>query len=142
MPHLILYWTFFFQLEIKGGAALDMEGEDVKVVAHQVAGDNTGRAVVHRTQSFNLTQDRALMEFAVVSQRESFVQLPPKTDCRKIDFIIKGWCLKEENMEKFTLLHQIFRNSVAKNADSFFEYVNFYNYMPKMIVKNLMFGEL
>lgn len=30
------------------------------------------------------------------------------------------------------------------NADSFFEYVNFYNYryMPKMIVKNLMFGEV
>lgn len=91
---------YFFQLEIKGGAALDMEGEDVKVVAHQVAGDNTGRAVVHRTQSFNLTQDRALMEFAVVSQRESFVQLPPKTDCRKIDFIIKGWCLKEEKNGK------------------------------------------
>lgn len=116
MPHLILYWTFFFQLEIKGGAALDMEGGDVKVVAHQVAGDNTGRAVVHRTQSFNLTQDRALMEFAVVSQRESFVQLPPKTDCRKIDFIIKGWCLKEENMEKFTLLHQIFRNCSDKEC--------------------------
>lgn len=116
MPHLILYWTFFFQLEIKGGAALDMEGEDVKVVAHQVAGDNTGRAVVHRTQSFNLTQDRALMEFSVVSQRESFVQLPPKTDCRKIDFIIKGQCLKEENMEKFTLLHQIFRNCSGKEC--------------------------
>lgn len=106
----------FFQLDVKGGAALDMEGKDVKVVAHQVAGDNTGRAVVHRTQSFNLTQDRALMEFAVVSQRESFVQLPPKTDCRKIDFIIKGWCLKEENMEKFTLLHQIYRNCSGKEC--------------------------
>lgn len=85
----------FFQLDIKGGAALDMEGEDVKVKAHMVAGDNTGRAVVHRTQSLNLTQERALMEFAVVSQRESFVQLPPKTDCRKIDFIIKGLCLNK-----------------------------------------------
>lgn len=98
---------------------MDMEGKDVKVVAHQVAGDNTGRAVVHRTQSLNLTQERALMEFAVVSQRESFVQLPPKTDCRKIDFIIKGLCLKEEKMDIYTLLHQFSQIAVAKNADSF-----------------------
>lgn len=39
---------FFFQLEIKGGVALDMEGEDVKVVVYQVVGDNIGRVVVYR----------------------------------------------------------------------------------------------
>jgi hypothetical protein len=57
---------------------------------HEIDGDNTGRATARRAQSIKTDLNRALMEFSVLTQRESELQLPPSIDCREIDLYIKG----------------------------------------------------
>ena len=78
------------QLHIQGGAVLEMDGTGAVLTAHTVGGDNSGKLIVHKSQTFNATQSRALMQFGVLSHRDSDLQLPSTIDCRGIDFVIKG----------------------------------------------------
>ena len=67
-----------------------MDGTGAVLTAHTVGGDNSGKLIVHKSQRFNATQSRALMQFGVLSHRDSDLQLPSTIDCRGIDFVIKG----------------------------------------------------
>ena len=70
-----------------------MTDDGAALFVHEVDGDNTGRATARRAQSIKTDLDRALMEFSVLTQRESELQLPPSIDCREIDLYIKGMIL-------------------------------------------------
>jgi hypothetical protein len=67
-----------------------MTDDGAALFVHEIDGDNTGRATARRAQSIKTDLNRALMEFSVLTQRESELQLPPSIDCREIDLYIKG----------------------------------------------------
>ncbi|KAH3816408.1 hypothetical protein DPMN_117924 [Dreissena polymorpha] len=67
-----------------------MDGTDMSLTAHEINGDDQGRINVRQTQKYENTQSRVLQTVAVLSQRDSDVNLPPELDCRGIDMYIKG----------------------------------------------------
>ena len=77
-------------MTIKGGGSLEMSDDNAALFVHDISGDNTGRVTVRPSQSFKTDLDRALMEFSVLTQRDSELHLPPSIDCRHIDLYIKG----------------------------------------------------
>lgn len=62
----------------------------MNLTAHEIAGDDTGRVSLRRTQTYENTESRVLQTIGILSQRESNVNLPPELDCRGIDMYIKG----------------------------------------------------
>ncbi|KAK3576662.1 hypothetical protein CHS0354_004947 [Potamilus streckersoni] len=117
----------FDEVHILGGASLNLEsdsnkGTPVKLVAHKVFGDNTGRLTVRHGQTYESTQDRVLQEFAILSQRHSSVSLPLTVDCRKIDLVIKGSFSSMENVTinancSFTIDHHEPTRNVIDHLD-------------------------
>ena len=82
---------FCWQLHVLGGAALSMTGSDAHLKTSAVFGDNSGRVTVRRDQTYNVTQEaRVLLPHALLAQRHSTVNLPPKLICRSLDVILKG----------------------------------------------------
>ena len=67
-----------------------MSDSNADLFVHDIDGDNTGRVTVRPQQKFHTDLKRALMEFSVLTQRNSELQLPPSIDCRHIDLYIKG----------------------------------------------------
>ncbi|XP_060557569.1 uncharacterized protein LOC132717977, partial [Ruditapes philippinarum] len=90
----------FDKLEILGGASLNLDNANMKLTAHQVYGDDTGRVTLRRSQTYNNTQDRVLQTFGILTQRESSLNLPLELDCRGIDMYVKGYF---HSMENFTV---------------------------------------
>ena len=79
------------QLHVLGGAALSMTGSDAHLKTAAVFGDNSGRVTVRRNQTYNVTEEaRVLLPHALLAQRHSTVNLPPKLTCRSLDVILKG----------------------------------------------------
>ena len=89
---VMLYCMVLFcrQLHVLGGAALSMTGSDAHLKTAAVFGDNSGRVTVRRDQTYNVTEKRVLLPHALLAQRQSTVNLPPKLTCRSLDVILKG----------------------------------------------------
>ena len=77
-------------MEILGGASLALDGENMALTTSIMEGDDTGRIELRPTQLYENTASRILQTVAVLSQRESSVNLPPVLDCRGIDMYIRG----------------------------------------------------
>lgn len=78
------------QLTIKGGASLEMSSNGASLYVHDTEGDNTGRVTVRVNQTMSTSLKKELLEFSVLTQRESELQLPPSITCREVDLLIKG----------------------------------------------------
>lgn len=84
------YLSYNLQMDILGGASLNMDGANMNLTAHQVEGDKTGRVTLRKSQTYENTESRIQQKFGILSQRESDVNLPPEMNCRGIDMYIKG----------------------------------------------------
>ncbi|XP_033745596.1 uncharacterized protein LOC117331111 [Pecten maximus] len=106
----------FEEIHIQGGGSLAMSGNNAHLKVHQVNGDNTGLMKVKGNQTMTTTQNRALMQFSVLTERSSHLTLPPTIDCRDIDFYIKG---------HFDVMYNVTLNSGCRmTLDHFKETVN------------------
>ena len=66
------------------------------MIAHELKGDKMGRITIRKGQHLDMTQERALLPFAILAQRTSDVTVPIRMDCRKLDVILKGTFCKYE----------------------------------------------
>ena len=77
-------------MEIKGGGSLGVSGSTTTMTVHEVTGDKSGRITIRQQNSLAMTQERVLLPFAILAQRQSQVMVPKRVDCRKLDIIMKG----------------------------------------------------
>lgn len=67
-----------------------MSSNDAWLYVHETEGDNTGRVTIRVSQTMTTSMDQELLEFSVLTQRQSHLQLPPSITCREVDLVIKG----------------------------------------------------
>ena len=98
-----------------------LDGVNMAVTTSTMNGDDTGRMEVRPSQTLEITADRILQTTAILSQRESSVNLPPEFDCRGIDLYIRGKILSLTLSHTQQNCSRLLQTHSGKNIESLFE---------------------